>query len=262
MKSWVIFKHAIRQLTGNWRAVCQIALPAIIISFAMDAFVSRDVLFLSVHEIQEQLQAIISTYHGEKLVEIYTVAFLKAILALWVAVAWHRYVLLNEVPNTIPKFRGVRMLMYFLKGLLILLPVFLALVMILSPLIFTSAFLNPNGTTPAAFVVILGLCVLIASFLVIMRLSTLLPGAALGHPLSMIETWRRTEGQTSVFAGLSLLIVVLTMVISLGRFVTAYMPLIAALGFQTIAIYLQTLVFLSVLTTLYGHYIEKRPLVT
>ncbi|WP_180572672.1 hypothetical protein [Agrobacterium vitis] len=261
MKSWRIFKHSIKQLIGNWKTVLRIVLPALLLSLALDAFVSREIIFLSVDDVRHQIQWIASTYHGEKLLEIYAAAFIKLILGLWVAITWHRYVLLNEIPSIPPKFRGKRISAYFLKGILVTLPAFLLVLPIILPIIILSMLYKSPNTEPVTLIFILLALIFIAAFIIILRLSTLLPGAALGKSTSMLETWRITSGETKVFAGLSVVMILLTLAFSAANYLMPDIPFIIALAWQNIAVYLQTVIILSMLTTLYGHYIERRSLI-
>lgn len=54
------------------------------------------------------------------------VLLVAVVTGLWIAVGWHRYVLLNEKPELLPAFRQDRMIAYFIRslilGLIILLP--------------------------------------------------------------------------------------------------------------------------------------------
>ncbi|BCH59661.1 hypothetical protein RvVAR0630_22850 [Agrobacterium vitis] len=77
----------------------------------------------------------------------------------------------------------------------------------------------------------------------------------------MLETWRITSGETKVFAGLSVVMILLTLAFSAANYLMPDIPFIIALAWQNIAVYLQTVIILSMLTTLYGHYIERRSLI-
>lgn len=262
MKCWLIFNHAIQQLTENWRAASQIALPAIIVSFALDAFLYRDYLFLYINDLTKaHLDVVVSFYTGNNK-QSYAAFFFKALLILSVAIAWHRHILINEAPSVVPRLHLTRMLVYIFKGSLIFIPVILFMLATFLPFFVYAASENtPSGRL--SFVVFFVLFLMLPIVLLAsLRMSTILPGAALGAPTSFRETWSKTTGQTGVFFGLGVLFIVMAILSNVAKFPAPLMPLIAALALQTVVVFIQILVSLSILTTLYGHYIENRPLVS
>ena len=139
---------------------------------------------------------------------LYLVAF------LWLAVAWHRYILLDEMPTgLLPEFNGSRMLSYFGYSLLIGL-VLIGLAIVMG--IITGIVGAVIGQLAIVIVLVFYFLMLIASY----RLSPMLPAAAVG-----------------VFAFLGLL-------------------------WQLAAGWVTMVVGVSLLTTIYGHYVEGRPLST
>lgn len=183
---------------------------------------------------------------------------------LWVAVGWHRYILIDETPGMVPAFRADRMVSYFLRGLLIgiiLIPLVIVLGIVASLL--AASFLRPD-TVPStgallAGALVFGLIVYLPVFVIGMRLSTALPGAAIGAPKGIGDAWRATKGQ---LGALLVLAIVLTVASYLSDYVTSLLArntvlaLIWSIGFGWVS----ALVGVSILTTLYGHYIEGRAL--
>lgn len=184
---------------------------------------------------------------------LYLVAF------LWLAVAWHRYILLDEMPTgLLPEFNGSRMLSYFGYSLLIgVVLIGIAIVMgiitgILGALV-----------GPLVFVVVLVFYVLmlIASY----RLSPMLPAAAIGQPMKINEAWQATSSANGPLVVLAIVSVIAAIVINLPAVGLTYLGgFFAFLGllWQLAAGWITMVVGVSLLTTIYGHYVEGRPLST
>jgi hypothetical protein len=190
------------------------------------------------------------------------VALVGVIGTLWIAVAWHRHILLDEVPTIIPAFRAGRIGAYFLRVLLIgliLMVIGFALGFVAS--LIASPLLRP-GVSPVMILVsglILALIVFVPLFVIGTRLSTSLPAAALGAPKGIGDAWRSTAGQLGTF-------VVLAIILAVASFLSNYVSnllvgnWVLLLGWSIVVGWISSMVGLSILTTLYGHYVEGRPL--
>lgn len=180
------------------------------------------------------------------------------VTGLWIAVAWHRYVLRVEEPTSIvPEFHGRQLLSYLGRSLLIgvILVVPAALLATLAGIVFKA--FAPGLGIGASFVA--SLIVLVPIILVTLRLSPMLPAAALGEKLGIRDAWTSTEGATTEFLGLALIASVASFLIDLPLFVLMNVVPVAML-WAFAAAWVKMMVGASVLTTVYGHYIEKRPL--
>lgn len=94
-----------------------------------------------------------------------------------------------------------------------------------------------------------------------LRLSAALPGQALGLQSEVLAGWNATAHDNRALAELAVLLVASIFVINLiGMAVFGHL-MITAILWQVVTNWLVTMVGVSILTTLYGHYIEKRPLV-
>lgn len=262
MKFWLIFKHAIKQLIGNGRVVGQIILPAIIIDFAVNALISQEFLFMPFETFQRmEKYAYLSDTVSNQQIEKFIPFVVQTILGLSVAVLWHRYVLLNERPTMARWFQPGRMFAYFLTGILLFLPI-----IVTSTLFFLSfSFLSYADKADDGLLFSLipfGLSLLLVIlFMVWFRLATVLPGVALGAKTSVREIWTKTKGQKFTFFGLGVVLVVMTGLLNIEISFYLNLPLMVSISLRAISTYLQTIIFLSVLTTLYGHYIQGRALV-
>ncbi|WP_417269256.1 hypothetical protein [Celeribacter sp.] len=114
------------------------------------------------------------------------------VISLWVAVAWHRFIILGERPTTlIPPMNGSRVMAYFLMSLLIgviVVAVLLVASVILSPL----AMMGGTSLVVAGFVVLL-----IPITYIVYRISPVLPAAALGEGIGIGAAWKQTDSVKS-----------------------------------------------------------------
>jgi hypothetical protein len=92
------------------------------------------------------------------------------------------------------------------------------------------------------------------------RLSTILPGVALGKHGTISDGWQATSGETGDFVVLSLAWLALAFVLGLIMGVLGSAIPALTILFQFVVGWVTMMIGISILTTLYGHYIEKRPL--
>ena len=250
MQAWHIFVHSVRQVYGNLGAALRITAVLYVVQWVTilglgAAFGSK----MSVAGTDEA--AMLGVAQALFAPAIISVVVLL-VADIWIGVAWHRFVLTGERSTSfIPPFQGRRMLGYF--GALLLLILVLGLALAALTLVL------PLFTGPAHVIALMAVQVVVGA--VAMRLSTVLPGIALepGHPLT--QGWTATRGHMGDFLLLSLICgALVTAVQTLGAALLSGVPLIY-LAFIFLFQWAVTLVGISVVTTLYGHYIEKRALV-
>jgi hypothetical protein len=90
------------------------------------------------------------------------------------------------------------------------------------------------------------------------RLAIVLPGTAIGRPMTLAEGWKATEGMTGTLIGVAFLFGIFE---NLADFATDKLligsPLIG--GLLSFVIYwIVMIVGVAILTTLYGHLVEGR----
>lgn len=181
------------------------------------------------------------------------------ILALamsWAAVAWHRFILLEEYPGALPAFNESATLRYLGKSIvmslllvLIMVPVVLLLGGLLAPLTQTGGLLAGIVAT-----VVLGI---IPSY-VWLRWALVLPAAAVTRPMGIRESWRATAPHSRTILGVAVLLMLLNLV--LGLIAVPFGASIVAVILSYAVNWFTLMVGLSVLTTLYGHIVEGREL--
>lgn len=255
--SWQIFIHSVRQVFGNMNGALRVSAVLTIAQFVVMLTLGR-VFLMDQAEMQTQM------LEGNFSWPSYALAIvLLMLLGIWIAVGWHRYVLTNEQPAFVPKLRLDRVMGYFGKSLLIGLMV--VPVVLLCGLIVGFAIVPLFGNTimshPFLFGAIMGLLVYVPAGIVALRLSSALPGVALEGGVSVFTGWRATVGETGTILGVVLLSVIGSLILSAPTFLLFQAGSVAGIIWQFATQWVQVMVSVSILTTLYGHYVEGRPLV-
>jgi len=251
MKSVQIFSHSIRQVMNNLPAAIRISGVLYLVQVVVGMAFGRAMMSGGMGMMQG----------GGFGLGALLVLLVALITGIWIAVAWHRFVLLAEMPITpVPPFLGERMGAYFIKSLLIGIILIVA-GMVLGMIIGLVAMpLMTHGGGLMAMLLI-SLLVQVPMFLLGLRLATGLPGTALGSDQPLMAGWRATAGEWQVILQLALMMALAVWALNMiGMFAFGSMTMLAQI-WQIIVGWPIMMVGLSVLTTLYGHYIEKRPLV-
>lgn len=245
-----IFVHSVRLVLGDWRNALKIT-GLLYLIYAVPTLL-LGLLFPPPTQPEQVAAAVLSAAPAGLLTVI-----LAIVAFVWIAVAWHRYILLDEVPaGRFPEFNSQRMISYatysvgigFL-GFLVSLVLAAVIGIVAVPLL---------GVVGG---VITGLVGLAAALIVFYRLAPLLPAAAIGKPLTIGQAWEVTNGANVPIIILAIVSAIAALAIDIPAFVFAMAGPVG--GFLTLLWTLCTgwvkmLVGVSILTTLYGHYVEGR----
>lgn len=180
--------------------------------------------------------------------------------SVWIAVAWHRFILLSEQPDgyfSYPNGRRVneyfwRMMLSFL-GLIMVAGIFWVI------LLYAAEFVG-FGADPTTRIAILILPLILVVYL-FLRMSPYLTAIAVGKTISIGEAWQATKGSGSA------IIVILLVVGGYQVAVEALIfPLIGAnmvtnILYDIVTSWIDMMIWITLLTTFYGHYVEGRELV-
>lgn len=167
----------------------------------------------------------------------------------WAAIGWHRFVLLEERPGALlPKLGGSSLKSYLSAGVRL---IFVS-VSLLIPLSFIVSILLQVMGSLILFVFPI---ISVAVYAVILRLSLVLPGAAIGKPMSLGESAIATSGKFATFIVVAVLLTVLGFLA-----VPGLVPGYVGLAFSIFLSWLSFALGISILTTLYGVYVEEREL--
>ncbi|MDR0808832.1 MAG: hypothetical protein LBE86_06875 [Gemmobacter sp.] len=246
MKAWQIFIHSVRQVFGNFNDALRISGLIFIVQMMMVLIVAPEIVEGAPIKDPIAIPGLLA------------VVVIGVIGSFWIAVSWHRFVLGNERGRTfVPPFHGGLIWGYFWRSLIIgLMMVLIAVVIgMLATLVVV-----PMAKGSWVGVALLVLIMVVPVLTVFYRFGTVLPGAALGREVSLSDGWAATTGATGTIALLAMISGAATVLLDAPNF---WLPAgsIPALLWGVVAGWMQLMVGVSILTTLYGHYIEKRPLV-
>ncbi|GAB1378068.1 hypothetical protein [Pararhodobacter aggregans] len=248
MQGLAIFIHAVRMVLGNLGQALRIGGVALAVMVA---------LTLSLGATPEAGAA--------PSVAAIVLDVARIIVGLWVVVAWHRFILLEEAPGAfLPAWNGAAIWGYFKAGFvlgLIIALLFIPLMLIAGLVVFPLLGAGADAASPGLVAGLVAFVVtLLPAIYVFYRLSPVLPGAAIERPLTLREAWYQTGTSGAAFITLALASLLA------GWALDALIPALAqvsvplALIWSAVTQWLVFLVGASILTTLYGHYIEKREL--
>ena len=253
--AWNIVRHAFVIVFGNWREALRASVIPFVISIALIA------VMLTVTGVPLQTNIGLNLEEIANPGAIFVVVLASLALMMftfsWVAVTWHRFILLEEYPANVPVVadRPIgaylrRTLMIVLQMMAFVVPLSFVIMPILIGLLENPVML---ATVSIAFNVLLSY--------VWLRVSVSLPSVAVGQPMGSIDAWAKTSHISQTILGTALIMIVLnfvaSMVFSLALGPIPIISTIASLAVQWISM----MVGISVLTTIYGHVIEGRPLV-
>lgn len=254
MLGWKIFVHSVRMVLGNFRQALQIGLVPVALWFggAIVVFVAASILqrLMSSGGPESDL---FSSGNTTIFLVLIVLWLGMLITACWIVVEWHRFVLLAEYPKGwIPQFRVDRVLSYVGHGFLL----GFAAVILLIPVAIASGI--ASSMSQSSGVVVLGLGAL-GVIVCLYRLVVLLPAAAIGQPLTFKQAWDATRGaEGAIFV----LLIVSGLIQGAVNLITA--PLMGVSIVGALAVFAVTLILylvnVSILTTMYGVFVEKREL--
>ncbi len=257
MKGIGLFTHAIGMVLGNLGAALRISGLLMAFQFALVIGLGLQALFLPVMP----EPALPGELPAATLPPAAPVFFLVQLFsALWITVAWHRFILREEVPvGIVPHFHGRAMLRYLGVGLLLMLLLGLAalpLALLATFIIGPTALVAQGLSASLAFA---ALVILPITYL-LLRLSPILPAAALEERLPLREAWYRTGASGGVMLVLALAALIAHTLLNLPSAILVQGLPGVAFVYSFLAHWLALLVGASLVTTIHGHYIEERPL--
>lgn len=245
MKGWEIFIHSVRLVFSNIDAAFQISLVPYVISSLAFWFLGVEALAL----IDTADPEVLVSVGGDVWLGLIFYGIVAILMSLWIAVAWHRFVLLEEyATGWIPKFYGGAIGSYFGKGLLLGLIIVGATILVS---ITVGLILIP--VLPFVFPFLI---MAMATYL-FYRFCPVLPAAAIGRSMTFGEAWEATKGNGGPIAILVVLVILFSTLLEVPNMIGGSDTTIGTI-YTLVVNWIMTLVGASVLTTFYGHFIEGR----
>lgn len=256
-----LLRHVIAQVFGNLRQAAQLTLlPLILPLIAGFLLVGGDFSALD-------FEALTSGFWFAA----FAVMIGFAIAYCWAAVAWHRYVLLEEIgAGIVPPFRTTIVMAYVWRAFVVISVVILVAIAAAIAVAVVFAF-----TQSFAIGFLMGTGLVIGQSWLATRIGLVLPAAALGVPMRIGESWAATRPVSSqillplIVIALASALVQQALLLLLGQ--TVGMESFGMMQDQRVltlpghlvsgvVMWLQVLINLALMTTLYGNLLEGRQL--
>lgn len=252
---WLIVKHSFSLVFRNFGYALRVSVGPVLIATALVYLMILITGFTPAWATTSLMLGRVPT----SLVMVGLIAVLAyLIVATWIAVAWHRFILLEDYPGFLPALSVPTIMTYIGKSVVIGLLLFLALIptSLVAGLGLAMLGLTQNALASLVLGFFLGL---ILTF-VWLRLAIVLPGVAVAKPMGIRDAWTVTKPVSDdIISAAAILVAINTGVSVLVDF---FLPVgWLYVGVMFVLSWITMMVGISLLTTLYGHLIEKRPLV-
>jgi len=256
MQGWKIFTHSLGMVFNNLVAALRISLVLYLINSVVGISFGR--------KYGEVLKGMESGYlflapqgfWGAWLVTM----LIGAVTSLWIAVSWHRYILLEENPGAmLPPFNFDRIIAYF--GVSILIGLVIAFVVMVVGMV-AGVILTGlvNLQSGPVFQLLLQIMVMGPVIYVFYRISLPLPAAALGKPVGMGESLRLTKPASGAIIQLMVFGLIAAVILKLPSYFHPDPSSLLNLVYTHVVGWFIMMASVSILTTLYGVYVENREL--
>ncbi|MBY6120566.1 hypothetical protein [Mameliella alba] len=243
MRGWQIFRHSFRMVLNNLEAAFRLSA----VLYAVQAL--NQVLVLLAAPAEGSAATVINP--GMAMMVLAT-SILAIVASLWIAVAWHRYVLTGEEPDgAVPPWHGGLVLAYLGRSVMIALLVVVALVAALIPVTALMAM------APALGLPLMLMVVALAVYL-FFRFGVMLPAGAIDRKMTLREAWAATGKDQEAMVVLTLLVTGMVVAVQLPAMLNPDPHSLINLVYSVVVGWFATMIGISVLTTLYGVCVEGR----
>ncbi len=247
---WDIVRHSFSMLFRNFGNALRISIGPILLALVASVAIVG-ILQISPARIAWELSTnSISSNTG---LAVLLLLLLYVFVSAWIAVAWHRFILLEDYPGLLPAVSGRPILPYIGKTLLLGLVMMLALIPALLVIGLLSAIFDPTS----GLFSIVGIGLMLYFSYMWLRFGLVLPATAVGRPMGVTEAWRATAPHANAVLGTGALLIVIN---SGASVVSAVIPQTIALVLDLAVSWITLMIGTSVLTTLYGVIVERRTL--
>ena len=249
-----IFQKSLNQIFYNFGDAIKLTAVLYLLMTLLNVIISKYMLgILNLDEIQGMKNAEEIALTPQYWLTMLGLIIVNVFFSAWVAVIWHRFMLLGEGPvSFMPTFRADNVLGYIVKSLILGLVLMAAMIPAMIVLV-VLGMVSPALMTFAPIFV--GMYLVFISF----RISLILPAKAIGKEMLVSQSWNATGSAGMAVLLAAILMGVFTAVlqaISQYLITNAVLKLVIGSGIGWISLMLGV----SILTTLYGHLVEGRSL--
>jgi hypothetical protein len=247
---WEIVKHSFTMLFRNLGNAMRVSLGPIALALVV-AFAIISLLQVSAARVVYDVSRGEMSSNVAFAVILLTLVFF--FVSAWIAVSWHRFILLEEYPGILPALSGRPVWPYVGKTLLLALVMMAAMI---PALIVTSLLTGLFGATPGIFSIV-GIGLALYFSYMWLRLGLVLPATALSRPMGFGEAWRSTGPYANAILGTGALLILINSGVAL---ISSLMPSLLSALLDLVSSWITVMIGTSVLTTLYGVIVERRTL--
>ena len=252
---WLIITHSFGLVFRNFGNALKVSVGPIIIASVL---LYLTILLTGFTPAWAATSIMLGRLPGSLVAIVAVAAAVYLFVATWIAVAWHKFILVEDYPGILPALSVPTVMAYIGKSFVIGMLLLLALV----PMLFVAGLvLGLLGLTQNAMAtVVIGFVLGLLLTYLWLRIAMVLPGVAISKTMTNREAWAATAPMSDDIFGASAILVAVNTVISFAADYLlptglVYYAVIVAINWFTM------MVGISLLTTLYGHLVEKRPLV-
>ena len=250
MKAISILVHSIRLLFNNLDAALRISIVPYVILTVVNTYFQ-----IQIAPYQDPSNMPATIPGGGFWFMMFLAIIAMIVIGLWIAVAWHRYILLEEISGgLIPQFHGNLVLSYFGRGLLI--GILCAIAAFFAGMVI--GFIAGVLMGPIAGGVVGGTAGAIVGLILFYRMCPILPAAAVGRNLSVRDAMAATTGQGGTIISLAVIGGLVIIILQLPSLIGGDPLSPISLVYSAVIGWFTTLIGVSVLTTFYGHFVEGR----
>ncbi|WP_308917671.1 hypothetical protein [Jannaschia sp. LMIT008] len=182
-------------------------------------------------------------------------ALVNVFFVLWVAVAWHRYVLLGEEPRgVVPPLHGRATVGYLGRSILVGI-----LAVLTAAAVGTMAAVLVLPIIGASGYAIVYAVMLFVAMLVFYRLALVLPATAIDTPMTLQDSLLATRGHSGTVVVLALVTTAFTLALQVPTILDGGGMGPVTFLYQTVVQWIGLMLGVGTLTALYGHLVEGRP---
>lgn len=241
MRGWQIFRHSFWMVINNIETAFRLS----VVLYALQAL--NQVLVLLYAPTDPANSAPVSP--GLAMTFLAT-GLLAVFASLWIAVAWHRFVLEGEAQDgAVPPLHGGLILGYLGRSMMIGLILAVALILAAIPAVIVTGFVPALGALMLLGLVGLGIYLFL-------RLCVLLPAGAVGRNLTLREAWLATGKEQESIVVLALILAGLSVLIQLPSWFNPDPRSFINLIYSVVTGWFVTMIGISVLTTLFNVCVE------
>jgi hypothetical protein len=246
---WDIVRHSFAMLFRNLGNALRISVGPILIALVV-GFLILGVFGSNLDALPQDIEQ--GQLPPEIAFAVLLILLLFIFVSAWIAVAWHRFILLEDYPGLLPPLAGRPVWRYVGKTFLLGCVVFLVTIPALIVIGLISGVVMGGGGGLFSTLV-LGLALFVSYMW--LRFGIVLPATAVSRPMGFGEAWRATAPYATAILGTCVILILINTGVSL---VSAILPQPLAGLLSLATSWITIMLGISILTTLYGVIVERR----